>query len=76
MPTQYDDIGASYANMTKLESASLEQANVKEAVQPLIRGGKVLDLACGLGRYSQAFLEWGAEEVHKMILIANILIMV
>ena len=63
MSTQYDDIGATYEEMRKLPGPILQDANVEAAVAPLIKGAKVLDLACGTGYYSKKFLEWGAKQV-------------
>ena len=63
MSTQYDDIGATYEEMRKLPISILQDANVEAAVAPLIKGAKVLDLACGTGYYSKKFLEWGAKQV-------------
>ena len=63
MPTQYDDIGATYEEMRKLPIAILQDANVEAAVAPFIKGAKVLDLACGTGYYSKKFLGWGAKQV-------------
>lgn len=60
MSTQYDSIGTSYDEMRKLPIANLQDHNVQEAVIPYIKGAKVLDLACGTGYYSNAFLEWRA----------------
>ena len=63
MSTQYDEIGTSYDEMRKLPVALLEAANVKEATKPYISGSRVLDLACGTGLFSRAFLDWGASSV-------------
>lgn len=63
MSTQYDDIGATYEEMRNLPISILQDANVEAAVAPLIKGGKVLDLACGTGYYSKKLLEWGAKQV-------------
>ena len=64
MSTQYDKIGASYAVMKKLPGARLEEANMEAALKPLVQDTKVLDLACGMGRYSRPLVsEWGAKYV-------------
>ena len=63
MSSQYDDIGATYEEMRKLPISKLQDANVKAAVAPFIKGAKVLDLACGTGYYSKKFLDWGAKQV-------------
>ena len=60
MSTQYDNIGTSYDEMRKLPVALLETANVKVSTKPFISGAQVLDLACGTGHFSKAFLDWGA----------------
>ncbi|MCJ1366211.1 hypothetical protein MMC16_005337 [Acarospora aff. strigata] len=63
MATQYDAIGSSYNPVNDLPSAHVALANVRRAVEPLVKGARVLDLACGTGFYSLAALEWGAKEV-------------
>lgn len=63
MSTQYNDIGATYEEMRQLPISKLQDANVEAAVAPLIKGAKVLDLACGTGYYSKKFLEWGAKQI-------------
>ena len=63
MSTQYDDIGATYEEMRKLPTTLLQDANVEAAVARIIKGAKVLDLACGTGYYSKKFLDWGAKQV-------------
>lgn len=63
MSTQYDDIGTSYDEMKKLPVAFLERENVEAAIAPYIENATILDLACGTGYYSKAFLEWGAKSV-------------
>ena len=62
--TQYDSIGAAYAEMKKLPSALLEIANVEAELRLLAKSAKCLDLACGLGRYARPMVsEFGAESV-------------
>ena len=63
MPTQYDDIAATYEEMKALPYVILLDANVKAAVAPFVKGAKVLDLACGTGYWSKKFVEWGAKQV-------------
>ncbi|KAL9615086.1 MAG: hypothetical protein Q9167_000509 [Letrouitia subvulpina] len=63
MRTQYDGIGTLYNRIKELPVAFLERANVEAAIRPLIKGARVLDLACGTGYYSKALVEWGAESV-------------
>jgi toxoflavin synthase len=66
MSTQYDNIGTAYNDLKALPSARMEHINVRDAVSPLIKGARVLDLACGTGYYTRAMLEWGAAEVVGM----------
>ncbi|ERF76238.1 hypothetical protein EPUS_04315 [Endocarpon pusillum Z07020] len=65
MSTQYDAIGASYNNMSKLPGAGLVYLCIQQTVEPLIKHGdvKVLDLACGTGRFTHALRAWGAKSV-------------
>ena len=63
MTTQYDDIGVKYEEIRDLHISKPTDANVEAAVQPFIKGAKVLDLACGTGYYFQKFLSWGAKKV-------------
>ena len=63
MSTQYDDIGTAYGDLKTIPAARMERVNVRDAVAPYVKGARVLDLACGLGYYSRALLEWGAAEV-------------
>ena len=64
MSTQYNKIGAAYAEMKKLPGAILESANVAAALRPMTQNAKVFDLACGMGRYSRPLVsEWGASYV-------------
>ncbi|KAL9100877.1 MAG: hypothetical protein Q9163_003804 [Psora crenata] len=63
MPAQYDTIQEPYDEFRKCPIALIERANVQDAVSPFIRDASVLELACGSGFYSTAFLEWGAKSV-------------
>ena len=66
MSTQYDRIGASFNNLTKLPGSRLGYFCLQEAVEPLLKnnsGIKALDLACGTGRYTRALRSWGAASV-------------
>lgn len=63
MSNQYDDMRAAYEEMRKLPISVLQDVNVEAAVAPFIKGAQVLDLACGMGYYSEKFLEWGAKQV-------------
>lgn len=63
MSTQYDTIQAPYDELRTSSIAQIECNNVQEAVAPFIKDASVLDLACGSGFYSYAFLRWGANKV-------------
>lgn len=64
MSTQYDNIGALYTEMAKTSCAKMVKHNVRKTLSHIIKGAKVLDLACGIGEYSRDVLSWGASEVH------------
>ena len=66
MSTQYDNIGAVYDDVKGLPVGRIEHINVRDAVAPYVKGARVLDLACGMGYYTLALLEWGAKEVIGM----------
>ena len=64
MSTQYNEIGAAFGEMSRLPGQVIVELNVEAALKPLAPGTKILDLACGLGRYSIPLVsEWGAEYV-------------
>jgi SAM-dependent methyltransferase len=63
MSVQYDALSGPYEEVRKKTISILERVNVREVVLPFIRGSTVLDLACGSGFYSRAFLRWGATSV-------------
>ena len=63
MSTQYDTLQGPYDEMRKTTIAHVERVNVRNIVLPFIEGATVLDLACGSGFYSRAFLERGAKKV-------------
>ena len=63
MAPQYDEIGVSFDQMQGLPTARLVAHNFQKTVSPLVPGAKVLDLACGTGRFSNAMMSWGASEV-------------
>ena len=48
---------------SKSTIARVERANIREIVLPFIKDATVLDLACGSGFFSHAFLRWGAGKV-------------
>lgn len=66
MASQYDDIGSKYESFKALPTSIIEEASLKETVQPWITrfpNARVLDLACGTGYYSRKLLDWGAGAV-------------
>lgn len=63
MSSQYDTIQGPYDEIRTTSIAIIEKANVREAIEPLIKGARVLDLACGSGFYSFEFMKWGASRV-------------
>lgn len=65
MSTQYDAIGASFNNMSKLRGHQVIFHSLQKTVEPLVKHGdfKALDLACGTGRYTRGLREWGAKFV-------------
>ena len=62
MSTQYDTIGTRYASMKELPAASVEKPSIS-AVLGNIHNLHCLDLACGLGYWTQYLLEDGAASV-------------
>lgn len=73
MVNQYDNIAASYNEMRKVPAAKLVDHNVKVAVSPIVKGAKVLDLACGTGLYTQALYSWGASQVFGVDLSSGMI---
>lgn len=64
MSTQYNNnLQKPYDELRKTTIALVERVNVREIVHPFVKDAKVLDLACGSGFYSRAFLDWGARSV-------------
>ncbi|KAJ4410988.1 hypothetical protein N0V82_009092 [Gnomoniopsis sp. IMI 355080] len=63
MSSQYDTIQRPYDEIRKSSIAIIEKENVRAAIEPLIKGARVLDLACGSGFYSLDFMKWGASRV-------------
>jgi SAM-dependent methyltransferase len=60
---QYNSQQAPYDELRKTSIAIIERVNIRSIVLPLIQDANVLDLACGSGFYSHAFLRWGASRV-------------
>ncbi|KAH7370731.1 S-adenosyl-L-methionine-dependent methyltransferase [Rhexocercosporidium sp. MPI-PUGE-AT-0058] len=60
---QYDTIQGPYDYIRGASIAFIERENVNQAVEPFIKGARVLELACGSGFYTYSFLEWGATSV-------------
>lgn len=63
MASQYDEIGSKYASFKTLPTSMIEEASLKETIQPWLAkfpNARVLDLACGTGFYSKKMLDWGA----------------
>ena len=63
MSTQYNNIQAPFDELKKTTASRIERVNIREIVLPLCHNARVLDLACGSGRFTQCFLDWGAEKV-------------
>jgi SAM-dependent methyltransferase len=63
MSTQYNKIQRPYDELRKTTIARIERVNVRQEILPIIQEAFVLDLACGTGFYSHAFLSWGASRV-------------
>lgn len=62
MSTQYNKQQGPYDELRKSTISIVERVNIREIVQPIIKDATVLDLACGSGFYTRAFLEWGASK--------------
>lgn len=63
MASQYDEIGSKYASFKTLPTSMIEEASLKETIQPWLAkfpDARVLDLASGTGFYSKKLLGWGA----------------
>ena len=55
--TQYNTQQAPYDELRKTSIAIIERVNIRSIVIPFIKDAQVLDLACGSGFYSHAFLK-------------------
>lgn len=65
MEYDYDDVVRRY-NVYRRKGQAIwlqEEENVRRVMEPLVRGKRVLELACGNGFYTFDLLEWGAERV-------------
>ena len=60
--TQYNSQQAPYDELRKTSIGIIERVNIRSIVLPFIEGANVLDLACGSGFYTHAFLKWGASK--------------
>ncbi|MDI1487526.1 MAG: hypothetical protein OHK93_006796 [Ramalina farinacea] len=63
MSTQYNNFQAPYDLIRRNTISLLERENIRTTVLPHIKDARILDLACGTGFYSYAFLSWGAASV-------------
>jgi SAM-dependent methyltransferase len=61
--TQYNAVQGPYDELRKGSISIIERVNVRSIVLPFIKDANVLDLACGSGSYSHAFIKWGASGV-------------
>ena len=66
--SQYNALGAEYDLMSSLPSSRLEIFTAQKIVTSLLRKEagrelRVLDLACGTGRFTRLLLDWGADSV-------------
>lgn len=62
MSTQYDNLGTTYDIMRTIPH-DLACSSSNRRILGDVTGLDVLDLACGTGRYSTLFLDWGAASV-------------
>ncbi|KAI7339442.1 hypothetical protein KC315_g1247 [Hortaea werneckii] len=60
--SQYDTIGARYASMEDLPARAVEKLSILNILGD-VRGLRCLDLACGLGRWSEFLVKQGAAHV-------------
>ena len=63
--TQYNAVQAPYDEVRKGSISIIERVNIRSIVLPFIKDANVLDLACGSGSYSHAFVEWGAKTSRR-----------
>ena len=71
----YDEVVAMY-NMYRRKDDEIwthEVENVRRVLMPLIKGARVLELACGNGFYTYDLMEWGAESVLAVDISAGML---
>ena len=61
--TQYNAVQGPYDEVRKGSISIIERVNVRSIVLPFIKDANVLDLACGSGSYTHAFIKWGASRV-------------
>ena len=61
--TQYNSQQGPYDELRKTTIAIVERVNIRSIVLPFLKDANVLDLACGSGFYTHAFLKWGAKKV-------------
>ena len=61
--TQYNAVQGPYDEVRKGSITIIERVNVRSVVLPLVEDANVLDLACGSGSYTHAFIKWGAKRV-------------
>jgi SAM-dependent methyltransferase len=61
--TQYNAVQEPYDEVRKGSISIIERVNVRSIVLPFIKDANVLDLACGSGSYTHAFIKWGASRV-------------
>ncbi|KAL9045638.1 MAG: hypothetical protein Q9214_001348 [Letrouitia sp. 1 TL-2023] len=63
MSTQYDSIGANFEKISRMLSEQIEHSNADQLLLPHMTGARVLELACGLGRYARQCVDMGASHV-------------
>lgn len=61
--TQYNAVQEPYDELRKGSISIIERVNIRLLVLPFVKDANVLDLACGSGSYSHAFIKWGAKRV-------------
>jgi toxoflavin synthase len=58
--TQYDSLYNKYGGINDLPIDRAIIPNVERLVKPYIKDAKILELACGTGRFTKLLLDWGA----------------